>query len=327
MKKIWITWEVHRRTRELASAIPGIKLFEYDLEACRLVRYMRMLPWTKSILIRERPDLVIVQNPSMILTIFTVTMGKLMKFCVVVDAHNEGIMPFYSMYYWLLPIYRLIQRRADLTIVTNEALARIVRKNGGRPFILADKIPQFNVIDENKLNLKGKRNFVFICDIAKDEPWQKIIQCARLIEPSDYIYITGRYQKASSNIIMKAPSNVIFTGFLPDNEYIHLLHSCDVVIDLTLMDDCLVCGAYEAVALGKPVILSDTEALRNYFNRGAVYCRNSVKEIAKAIKYAIENQRELEKEMAILKSQLILEWEKKGAILVQTLEQLSRKRS
>ena len=264
--------------------------------------------------------MVMVQNPSIVLSIFMVTIGKIGKFAVVIDAHNEGIMPFYSKFNWLAPLYGIIQRWADLTIVTNESLAMMVRKNGGRPFVLPDKIPEFGKISH--VNLKGKSNAVFICTFAKDEPWKEVIQAANLVDPSVCIYITGKYQRAPKKVIGKSPQNVVFTGFLPDQEYLNLLYSCDIVIDLTLMDNCLVCGAYESIALGKPVILSDAKELRAYFKRGAVYCGNNAKEISEAIIYALENLDKLKDEMKDFKEALMLEWEKRRVLLLDILENL-----
>ena len=321
MKNIWITWEKHRRTEQLASALPKVDLFEFTLDANRLVRYPYLLFKSTLTLIRERPDLVIVQNPSIILAIFVITVGNLMKFHVVVDSHNEGIMPFYSRYDWLLPIYAMIQKKAELTIVTNEELAKIVRKNGGTPFVLADRMPQLN--NPKFIKLKGVRNVVFICSFAKDEPFFEVIQAAHLIDPSICIYITGRYQNAPKNFIIKAPSNVIFTGHIPDQTYINLLYSCDVVIDLTLMQDCLVCGAYEAVALGKPIILSDTQSLRDYFYKGAIYTENNQKAIANSINTAIENRISLTQQIIILRSNLKIKWENTFLKLCLILEQLN----
>ena len=306
MKNIWITWEKHRRTEQLASALPKVDLFEFTLDANRLVRYPYLLFKSTLTLIRERPDLVIVQNPSIILAIFVITVGNLMKFHVVVDSHNEGIMPFYSRYNLLLPIYALIQKWAELTIVTNEELAKVVRKNGGTPFVLPDRMPQ--LYNPNFIKLKGDRNVVFTCSFAKDEPFLEVIQAAHLIDPSIYVYITGRYQNAPKGIISKTASNVIFTGYIPDETYINLLNSCDIVIDLTLMQDCLVCGAYEAVALGKPLILSDTQALRNYFYQGAVYTKNHPDAIAFSIKSAIDNRVKLINEVSMLKNELQYDW-------------------
>ena len=321
MRILWITWEKHRRTREIASELPEVDLFEFVFDANRLVRYPYLLFKTAQNLIHEKPNLVIIQNPSIILAIFMVIFGKFMKLNVVVDSHNEGIRPFYSLYNWLLPIYAIIQRWADLTIVTNEELAKIVRKNGGIPFVLPDRIPQLN--NSKAIKLKGNSNVVFICTFAKDEPFFEVIKAAQLVDPSICVYITGRYQKASEDIIRKAPPNIIFTGFMSDQIYINLLNSCDVVIDLTLMQDCLVCGAYEAVALGKPIILSDTQALRDYFYCGAIYTKNYPENIASAIKIAIENNDKLIRDVIILKNELIDKWDKQFKEFVRILEHIN----
>lgn len=165
MKKIWIAWEKHRRTTELASALKGVKTFQFEISANRLIRYPYLLYETVITIVREDPDLVIVQNPSLILSLFMVTLGKKMVPRVVVDAHNEGIKPFYSSFDWLLPIYHIIQKRADLTIVTNDELAREVLNNHGKPFVLEDRIPQFG--EAKATSLRGQHNLVFICTFQK----------------------------------------------------------------------------------------------------------------------------------------------------------------
>ena len=67
--------------------------------------------------------------------------------------------------------------------------------------------------------------------------------------------------------------------FLPvtcqKDEYVSMLYSVDATIDLTNRENCLVCGAYESVAAGKPMILSKTQALMEYFNKGAVYVEHT----------------------------------------------------
>ena len=64
-------------------------------------------------------------------------------------------------------------------------------------------------------------------------------------------------------------SNIILTGYLPDDEYIALLKSADVIIVLTSQDHTLTCGSYESIVLGKPMVLTDTEAIKNHFNKGS----------------------------------------------------------
>jgi hypothetical protein len=258
------------------------------------------------VLLKEKPDIIFVQNPSLVLTVYMIMVCKMLGLTCVVDAHNEGIRPFSPRFNWLLPVYRLIQRYADLTIVTNQELAEEVAANGGTPFVLADKLPEFH--EYHPIELKGKYNIVYICSFEKDEPYQEVIEAARLHDPSIYFYVTGNYRKASPEVIENAPSNVGFCGYLSEPYYINLLYSCDVIMDLTLMDNCLVCGAYEAVSLGKPTILSDTKALRYYFSKGAVYTGNTAQEIAASVRHFLDNQEKLNDEVLLLKPQMEKQW-------------------
>jgi len=321
MNRIWITWEKHRRTIELASSLPGIRLFQFEFKGHRLIRYACLISETILIIFIIFPNLVIVQNPSLILSLFALFLSKIVGFKIVVDAHNEGLIPFHSRHNWLLPIYSFIQKWADLTIVTNMGLAEKVLEKGGNPFILEDKIP--HLANSRRVSLKGRHNLVLVCTFQKDEPYVETIEAASFIDPSVYLYVTGPYRRASQDIFLGAPPNVLFTGFVPDQEYIDLLFSCDAVIDLTLMKDCLVCGAYEAVALGKPMILSDTEALRGYFSRGAVYTKNEPREIANAITYALSNKERLKREISLLRAELELDWNQKFSKLVALLDKLA----
>lgn len=315
--RIWITWETHRRTRELASSIPGLALFEFDLDGPRAVRYPVLLLKTALTLLRQRPHLAIVQNPSMVLALLMTGVGKTFGFRVVVDAHNEGVRPFSSKLRWLLPLYSLVQKWAHRTIVTNEALARMVRANRGRPIVLPDRLPRLGQVELKEL--KGQYRFVFICTFAKDEPYRKVIEAARSLDKEVVIYITGRYDRAGLSQ-EQMPGNVVLTGFLPEQEYISLLYSSNCVIDLTLMEDCLVCGAYEAVALGKPMILSNTNALREYFRAGAVYTDNTVKGIADAIRIVIEEEIRLNEEVKALSGILKEEWTQQHSGLLRALD-------
>jgi len=322
MNRVWITWETHRRTVELASAIPGLRLYELTLDhAPRAVRYPYLLFKTVRTLLKERPALAIVQNPSVVLSLFITAIGRIVGLKVVVDSHNEGIAPFYSVHNWLLPFYALIQKWADLTIVTNVGLAEIAERNGGVPFVLEDMLPRIEGTDT--LDLLGTYNVVYVCTFEKDEPYMEFIKAAELISPATCTYITGRHTKISPDIRRQAPANVVFTGFLPDQEFINLLYSCDLVIDLTYMKDCLVCGAYEAVVLGKPIVLSDTKALRNYFSKGAVYTKNDSKHIAAAIEFALREKDKLAQEIVDLRQELQAEWNIKISTLLALLDRFT----
>lgn len=307
MKTIWITWEHHRRTSEIAKALDDVELVELQLDAIRPLRYAWLLLQTLLILVRQAPDVVIIQSPSIVLALFMASFGKLFAGRLIVDAHNEGIQPFHARYNRLLPVYRFIQRQAALTIVTNPALADILHGNGGRAFVLPDKIPQLK--PPREISLNGRTNVVFVCTFEKDEPFEHVIRAARLVDRDTHLYITGRYRKAPAELVRNAAANVTFTGFLSEQDYADLLFSCDAVMDLTLMENCLVCGAYEAVALQKPMILSDTRALRRYFHAGAIYTANDSAAIAQAIRRLPQLQDRLQTEVQHLKAVLTHDWQ------------------
>ena len=146
----------------------------------------------------------------------------------------------------------------------------------------------------------------FVCSFAPDEPYIEVIEAARLLSDFAVIHVTGRL--GTARIPDVVPDNVCLTGYLPDAEYERLLAEADVIVDLTAMENCLVCGAYEAVALEKPLVTSDTSALRSYFRRGTVFTRHDPVSIAGAIRTAVDRRLALRREMSLLRRNLERQW-------------------
>jgi len=112
---------------------------------------------------------------------------------------------------------------------------------------------------------------------------------------------------------------VRLTGYLPRSEYWQLLANSDIVMVLTTLEDCLTCGAYEATALGRAMVLSDTQAMRSYFHKGAVYTAPYAEAIAQAMRNAIERKQALECETEELREDLVSKWSSTRARLEETL--------
>lgn len=308
LNKIWITWEQHRRTKELAGALDDVELFELESSASRFVRYFILLLRTLFLLIQKKPALVIVQSPSNILALFMVTVGRIFTSKVVIDAHNGGVRPYHAQFQFFKSLFCYIHRKSDLVVVTNQALADVVIENGGNFFILEDKLPLMK--STPTAQLEGDFNFVSISTFEVDEPFEEIIKSAALLDNQIRVYITGDYSKVD-HIVNSSLKNVILTGFLPESDYVRLLSSCDAVIDLTNEPDCLVCGAYEAVSLEKPLILSDDPALRNHFNKGVIFTQNKSEYIAEAITKVITRHHKQQLEVQQLKDEITVNWQKK----------------
>ena len=149
---LWITWENQRRNRELSAAL-NIPLFEFaEIDEIKnyLLKYIIGFVKTFRLLIVKRTRVVCCQNPSVILCFLLIILKIFFDIRVVIDSHNAGLFPLEGRSKALNLISRFIQRFADLTIVTNRILKKHVEINGGRAFVLQDKIP-----DLMSSNIKG----------------------------------------------------------------------------------------------------------------------------------------------------------------------------
>ena len=65
---VWITWEQQRRNAGVAAAL-DVPLYECALRYRGLRRYAVSLAWTFRLLRERRPEVVFVQNPSIVLAL------------------------------------------------------------------------------------------------------------------------------------------------------------------------------------------------------------------------------------------------------------------
>jgi len=326
-RRIWITWENQRRSRELADHF-GCQLFVFDDKG--FWRYPRVILRTLATILRTRPSVVFVQNPSMILAAVAVLIGLATPLSVIVDRHttfllnysgpeNIGVRAFRALSWFTL-------RFADLTIVTNEALATVVRASGGRPAILPDKLPKLTRgLARSGLAATDVASVMFVCSFADDEPIAEVIAAARFVAKHTplRVFITGRPRPRYMSLVDDATSEVVFTGFLSELDYASLLHDVDIIMVLTTSDCTMLCGCYEAVAAKKPLITSDTDVLREYFV-GAVFTAPTVSAIADALAFAVQNRRMLAANIADLEPRIAKSWETAAQALQVQIDELSR---
>ena len=314
---LWVAWSPHRRTTGLCAAWE-IPLHVVQPALPGPARWAALPLQTLGLLQRCRPDLLFVQNPSLVLTTLAVLCRPVFGYRLVVDAHNEGVRPFDRPYAFVRWLTRRLLKSADITIVTNEALADDVRAAGGRPVTLPDSLP-----DVPGSALKGLRagdapDVAVVATYRPDEPIDAIIAAAATM-PDVHFAFSGpaeRYRRAPGPVL----PNVRFTGFLADSEYWRLLAQARVVCDLTLKPDCLVCGAYEALAVGRPMVLSDNPATRDLFGSAAVLTGDSPEEIAAALRQAIEERERLESNASKLQESFRTHWQAEADTVWRTIE-------
>lgn len=314
-----ISWERHRRTRELSNAL-GIPLYEICHGGGRALRYLISAWRTAMLLLRTSPAVLVVQNPSVVLALAAVCLRPFFRYRLVVDAHNEAVRPYINQKWPVPAIARWLLRKADITIVTNEALARVVASAGGNPHVLPDCLPKPPPFSAPEKPTSQHFSVMVIATYADDEPILEIIDAARDVG-SDYLFkFTGNDRKLSDDVKVNLPPNVELTGFLPEETYWSLMNSSDVVLDLTLMPDCLVCGAYEALSLDKPMILSESPAAKELFSDACLLTKPEAKAIAKAVRVARATSVEMNRAVPEVAVRFVTEWKRRAEALIEKLE-------
>jgi glycosyltransferase involved in cell wall biosynthesis len=292
---LWIAWERQRRTLELSSRL-GCRLRIFEHRGPGVLRY----PWsalrTALLLSRERPSLVVVQNPSMALAALACACKRLFGFALVVDRHSNFLLARRRRDDWkarlFLALSRYTLRNADLTLVTNGEIADRVLAAGGRPFVLPDPYP--DVACAPPPPARPVPEAVFVCSWAEDEPIAEMMAACEALRGEAVVRATGRPKPRHSALLGRKPGNFLPTGFLADADYLRLLAGADAVVVLTTMPSTLLCGAYEALALGKPLLLSGSRALREYFTAGAVHLEtHHPEEIARKLRLLLARRAEL----------------------------------
>jgi glycosyltransferase involved in cell wall biosynthesis len=70
-------------------------------------------------------------------------------------------------------------------------------------------------------------------------------------------------------------------------------------------------GAFEALAVGKPLITSNWNCLMQYYSKGAICIDNSTAQIKEAIQTVKRKKEQLEKEIIQLKHERVKEWDER----------------
>lgn len=276
---IFLTWFSHRRTTSIGREL-GIPVIEIVTHLRHVFRYAELTVRTVAFLAKRRPPAIVAQSPSLVLVMLLLALRPIFRFRLIVDAHNESVVPFQHSSALFLRATAFCLRHADLTIVTNEELIPPVRAAGGRAFVLPDPLP--SPPDPIPGELFARPYWVVVCTFAPDEPLRQIFSAAARSAHLP-VYVTGNDRRLSAELRASLPPNVHLTGYLSDGDYWSLLAHSSGIIDLTDMANCLVCGAYEAMAVGVPMILTDNSPTRRLFGHAAILVHNNEEEIFRAL--------------------------------------------
>lgn len=278
-KPIFISWtRENGRSADLAAAL-GADLVNVYPSGRILMRYVRSFLESRRILASLQADqrAFLMLPPAPLAVAARLARGK-NHIRNVYDLHTGF---FYDpKWQWASRLTLRLMRGATV-IVTNANLARVCSKIGVKAFVLHDILES---LDGKELN--SKSGIVCPVSYSNDEPISEILVTARSMPNTRWI-LTG---KAPAAVRESASKNVHFTGFVSNEEYDSLLREALLVVALTNRKDTMQRAGYEAIMRGVPVVTSDFEVLRNFFEDAAVYVQNGEVDLGEKIEKALKER-------------------------------------
>jgi len=315
VKSIVLVWARHsRRAETLAAELGGKISFQYESRMkgywLTPLRYVVQGWHTWHLLEREQPQIIVVQAPpifaALLVAFWCKVWGKiqLRKSLAdyAIDCHSGT---FYSpRWSWTIPLQRYLSKRAVITIVASEDALEILQSWGAKCAFLVDGIPSLSPAT-GAVGSEGEARVAVISSFDYDEPVEEIFAATRLV-PQVTFYLSGNPERIASNLLAQKPKNIILTGFLQDSLYSGLLQNVNGVLVLTKEPHVLNSGAYEALAMAKPIIVSDWPQMRRCFTRGFIYVKNTPEAIATGVEKMLDEQRILSNEVIAMRSEFVI---------------------
>lgn len=315
---IFITWERHQRTRSLCKKL-DIQLIELLSQKKGLARYADIIPQTIDIIKSQRPAVLFVQNPSIVLASLAVLLKYIFKYKLIVDAHNEAIEPFIHNNWVIRTVAKCLIAKANHTIVTNDILANNVFSHKGSALVVPDFLPDVPPRASLHLPNDSPCEITLICTYADDEPYEEIFKAVEALGSKVVLNVTGKIPEKVK--ALQLAGNIRLLGFLSEHDYWETLYKSHIILDLSTMNNCLVCGAYESLAIQKPLMLSKNNASLNLFGNYAVHVENTRASIQAGIESMIAEYGTQPDKIAVFKTAFLSNEQKNITEIKQLIHQ------
>ncbi|MEL7310242.1 MAG: glycosyltransferase [Pseudomonadota bacterium] len=277
--KIFISWNDSGRTRDLSDAL-RVPAFVKQIGGQAWYRHTASSFWTVWLLAIKRPRTILFQNSfllALVLGMYRSIRGK--SVVLIADCHTKSLkraLPGRLGYiFWRLKFWSLTRCQA-LIIATPELLPE-ANKFGRQVLVFPDIVPDW--APESQAPVE-RNKFLVVGSFAEDEPIEEMISAFENL-PECSFAMTGTPSPKVNN--RDLPPNVTLLGFVADNEFKHRLATAGGVIALTKDTDCFLRSVCEALATSRPIVTSDTPALRQYLDDAAVFVNPNCESIAAGV--------------------------------------------
>ncbi len=262
---MFVAWSrLSRRTVDLAGRL-GLEVAFVPGGPPYLGAWLR----TGRLLAERRPRLVAAQLPQGPLLARLLGLRGRLGFRLVADVHT-GFLVYGSLAGRLLNApFRGLLRKADLVVVHNEDMLRLLRGlnvDPERALVVYDPIPAPRRTRRPGLDVEPGRFLLLPASWAPDEPLALAAEAfaSSGLAPAGYkLVVTGDHQRRPrlAGRLSGVPG-VVLSGHLPRAEYEWLLAHSAAVLALTTREYTVLSALWEAVAHGRPAVVSSTRTLR-----------------------------------------------------------------
>jgi Glycosyl transferases group 1 len=247
--------------------------------------YPILIVRTIAAIVRRRPRAAIVAAPPFLAPLVALPFLWVLGARWAIDVHSGAVLD--RRWRWSMPILTRIARRSAGAIVTLPSLESPFRDGGAPTLVLPDPLPDLASMvaapdgtgpaaTDVRPSTDGGRSVVAVCGWGDDEPLDALVDAA--IGRRWRLMLTGRPRRELDH-----PDNVTIAGFLTAEDYARTLARADAIVVLTERDDTLLSGAWEAISLGRPLVVSRTHALQTTFGSGVRYVDPDATSIAEGI--------------------------------------------
>jgi glycosyltransferase involved in cell wall biosynthesis len=287
------------------------------------LRYPTALALTGAWLVRRRPRVVIVCCPPPFAAALVALYARLFGAGYILDAHPGAFGHRDRLWRLFVPVQRRLVRGARATLVTEPQLGETVRSWGGAPLVFHEAPPPIAV--PTAARAPGSRPKVLFATVFDpDEPLEAITQAACVLEECD-VLITGAHSRLAREFreCLSRMSHVCLTGWLEQEDYLSLAARADVVVALTNDPHSVMRSAFEAIYLGRPSVLSDTQALRECFSP-SVFVTHSGEALAGGVRAALRDHSYWLSQADPRRDALLRRWVEQRAALELVIAQAAR---
>jgi glycosyltransferase involved in cell wall biosynthesis len=292
------------RTAALATALGGEARFigdgiEGSSVAARPLSYLKKAARTWRLLSRENPSTVLVITPPVFAPLCAWLWCTVHRRNLVVDCHTGAFHS--SRWAWARPLHRVLLRRAKAVLLHTEELEALVREWGAPAMMVPDDLP--DVSEAEPLPPPERHTVVIAGSFDTNEPVAQAVAAARLLPDVEFRY-TGDPSLVAPDVRAGAAPNVVFTGYLKYPLFLGELLAADAVGVFSTDPRIMNRAAFEAIGLGKPLVLSDLPALKTRFVSAALFCANDPQAIADTIMRALRERDQLAAKSIALQGRL-----------------------